>query len=274
MSLNSINTNTAALVALQGLNKANEQLQTVQNQVSTGYKVASAQDDSASFAIAQGLRGDLKGYDAIQEELSKAKGTMSVANTAAQSISDTLGDIRGVMTKLADDDLSATERTQYQGDYTNLKAQITNYIAAANYSGTNLLGSTTNVAVIKDLSGGSLTLRASNLTTDVLANLTAVTTSAQAQTMLGASGGLTTAETNLGNTMANLGADTTSLSSQYDFVGTLSDATTDGVGDIVDADMAKASAQLQSLQIRQQLATQTLSIANSSPNVLLSLFKS
>jgi flagellin len=273
MTLNSINTNTSALVALQSLNSTNQQLQAVQNQVSTGYKVANAQDDSASFAIAQGLRGDVKGYDAIQEELSKATGTMSVANTAAQSISDTLGDIRGVVTKLADQDLSADERTQYTADYASLKTQITNYIGDASYNGTNLLNSTTNVNVIQDLSGGSLTLHASNLTTSVIGNLTAITNAADATALLGPTGGLTTAETNIGNTMATLGSDTTALSAQNTFVGTLSDATTEGIGDIVDADMAKASAQLQALQIRQQLATQTLSIANSAPNVLLSLFK-
>ena len=273
MALNSVNTNISALIALQSLNKTNQQLQAVQQRVSTGFRVANAKDDSAAFAIAQGLRGSVQGYESIQEQLAKAKGTTAVANTAAKTISDTLGEIRGVMTKLADANVTGIERTQYEGDYANLKAEVVRFIAGANFNGTNLLNTGTGVSVISNLAGGSLTIRASDLSTSVVANLTAVTTPLQAQTMLASGGGLYLAETNIGTTMANLGADSKSLDSQYDYVSILSDATTEGIGAIVDADMAKESAKLQALQIRQQLATQTLSIANQSPSVLLSLFK-
>jgi flagellin len=273
MALNSINTNSAALVALQSLNQTNAQLAQTQNEISTGYKVSSAKDDSAAFAIAQGLRGNVQGYDSIQEQLSKAKGTMSVANTAAQSISDTLADVRSVVTKLADQNTSPTEQAQYINDYNNLKGEITNYISGANFNGTNLLNTGTGINVISGLTGSTITMRATNLTTAVLGQLTTITSSADATALIGTTGGLTTAETNIGNAMANLGADSKLLDDQYTYVGTLSDATTDGIGDIVDADMAKESANLQSLQVRQQLATQSLSIANSAPNILLSLFK-
>jgi flagellin len=273
MALNSVHTNVSALVALQGLNRTNEQLQATQTRVSSGFRVSSAKEDGASFAIAQGLRGDVRGYEAIQEQLSKAKGTMSIANESARKISDTLGDVRSVMTKLADDNVTGEQRTQYEGDYANLIAEITRFISGAEFNGVNLLNTTTDLNVISTLAGGSLTLNAFDLPTDVTANLTAVTSAVDARAMLAAGGGLRLAETAIANTMAQLGADTKSLDNQYTYVGLLSDATEEGVGAIVDADLAKESAKLQALQIRQQLGTQTLSIANQAPNVLLSLFQ-
>jgi flagellin len=273
MSLNSVNTNTAAIIALQSLNRTNEQLLAVQNRVSTGLRVSSAKEDGAAFSIAQGLRGDMKGYEAIREQLSKAKGTMSVANDVSRKISETLADIRSVMVKLADDNVTGSQRTQYAADYTALKTEITNFISNAGFNGANLLNTATDLNVIRTLTGGSITLNAYDLAADISANLTAVASAAAARTMLQAGGGLVLAEANIGTTMAQLGADTRSLDSQIGFVSVLADATELGIGAIVDADLAKESAKLQSLQIRQQLGTQTLSIANSAPDILLSLFR-
>ena len=58
-----------------------------------------------------------------------------------------------------------------------------------------------------------------------------------------------------------------------DFIGKLQDTMTSGVGNLVDADVAKESATLQALQTKQQLGIQALSIANSSSSSLLSLFR-
>lgn len=272
MALNSINTNSAAIVALQSLNKTNEQLQKVQNRVSSGYRIDNAKEDGAGFAIAQGLRGDVKGYEAIREQLSKAQGTMSVANEAARTISDTLGDVRAVLTKLADDNTQGAQRDQYTADYNALREDIDRYIANADFGGVNLLDNTTNLNVISNLTGDPLVLRARNLETGVSDRLTAVTTAASARALLAAAGGLELAEAAIGTAMGQLGADTRMLANHDKYVSLLVDATTEGIGAIVDADLAKESAKLQALQIRQQLGTQTLSIANQSPNILLSLF--
>lgn len=274
MAINSVNTNSSAIVALQSLNKTNAQLQQVQNRVSTGFRIATAKDDSAGFSIAQGLRGNVKGYESIVEQMSKAKGTMAVANEAAKSISDALGDIRSVLTKLADDNVIDPARTQYIADYDAFRADITRMIGNASFGGANLLNTGTNVNVISDLAGNSITLRARDLGTTVSGQLTAVTTAASARALLATpAGGLVVAEGNIGTAMAQLGADTRTLENHVTYVGLLIDSTNEGIGAIVDADLAKESAKLQALQIRQQLGTQTLSIANSSPNVLLSLFQ-
>lgn len=273
MALNSINTNSAAIVALQSLNRTNTQLQSTQNRVSTGFRIDNAREDGAGFAIAQGLRGNIKGYEAIREQLSKAKGTMTVANEAARSISDALGDVRAVLTKLADDNTTGDQRDQYIADYDILIADITRYIDNALFGGINLLDSTTDVEVISNLDGDPLTLRAHDIPTGVTANLTTVTDAASARALIAATtGGLALAESAIGTAMGLLGADARTLEKHDTYVSLLVDATTEGLGAIVDADLAKESAKLQALQIRQQLGTQTLSIANQSPNVLLSLF--
>jgi flagellin len=272
MALNSVNTNSAAIVALQSLNRTNAELLGVQKRVSTGFRISDAKEDGAAFSIAQGLRGDLKGYEAIKEQLSKAKGTMAVANDVAKSISDTLASVRSVIVKLADDNTTGSQRTQYENDYAALKTEITNFIANASFNGANLLNTTTDLNVISTLTGTSMTLNAFNLTSDVSANLTAATNATLARALLTASGGLSTAGNNIGVAMSSLGADTRALDNQITFIGVIRDATEEGVSAIVDADLAKESARLQSLQVRQQLGTQTLSIANQSPNILLSLF--
>lgn len=273
---NSVHTNIAAIVALQGLNRTNSELQGVQNRVTTGFRINNAREDGAAFAIAQGLRGNIKSYEAIGEQLSKAKGLLSVANEGAKQISDTMGEIRAVVTKLADANVTGTQRTQYAAEYNALKTEIQNYIANSTFNGVNILNTATAVNVISNLTGGSITINSQDLTTNVytaLPTITGATTAATCAAALAGAGAVTTAETNIGNAMATLGNNTRTLDNTLTFNGILSDATEEGVGAIVDADLAKESAKLQALQIRQQLGTQTLSIANQAPQILLSLFK-
>jgi flagellin len=277
MALNSVHTNTAALVALQGLNRTNTELLDVQGRVNSGFRIAKAKDDGAAFSIAQGLRADRRGYEAISEQLSKAVGTMSVANEAARQISDTLADVRAVITKLADENVSGDQRTQYHGDYINLKAEILRYIQNADFNGVNMLDNTAGIDIISTLEGGIMTMRSFDLDTnvhDVLPTITAGDAATVAQAALTATGGLSNAEANLGTAMSTLGSDTKSLENHLNYVGILGDATEEGIGAIVDADLAKESARLQALQVRQQLGTQTLSIANQAPQILLTLFRS
>jgi flagellin len=272
MALNSIHTNTSAIVALQGLNRTNKALEASQKSVNTGYRINDAEDDSAGFAIAQGLRGDVRGYQAIGEQLSKAKGNLTVASEAARRVSDSLADVRAVLTKLADDNVTGDQRVQYEADYSNLRADISRFIDMATFNGTNLLTDDGFVNVVSDLSGGSISVTGHDMTADVYDLLTDVDDADEARTLL--SGDFLDALSNSGLIMGQLGSDSRTLDNQIGFIQLLSDATEEGLGAIVDADLAKESAILQSLQVKQQLATQTLSIANSSPQILLGLFRS
>jgi len=268
----SINTNNSALVALQGLNNITNQLNAVTKRVNTGYKVNDALDDGAAFAVAQGLRADLKGIDAVTSQLQNSQGLIQVANSAGTQVSNALGDLKGVISTLSNSGLSSTAQAQYQSQYTSIVAEIQGYISNASFSGQNLLNTTTAVSVVSNTSGGSLTITAFNLNTDVITNLgSAPTTAAAAVALL--TGGFQTALNNIGTSLASYGAANTAVNNQVTYLQAVSDATTSGLGSIVDADLSKDSATLQALQTAQQLATQTLSIANQQPNILLNLFK-
>ncbi len=267
---NSVNTNYGATIALQSLNKTNRELDAVQKRVSTGFRVSDAKDDGASFAVAQGLRADVKGNEAVNERLSVAKGLMSVTQEGLKGISDTVAELRKVVVKLSDGALSTDERTQYQNDYTALTGDITKYIGQSSFGGRNLLNTATGFNVISDAAGGTIALTAANITGALTTLGVAPTDAATSITKLTA---LDTFEGVVNGQLAAVGANSRTIENQDAFIKVLGATIDDAIGSIVDADLAKESAKLQALQIRQQLGTQTLSIANQSPSILLSLFQ-
>ncbi|MGM0562127.1 MAG: flagellin [Pseudomonadota bacterium] len=273
MIQNSINTNSGAMVALQNMNKTNSELSQVQNRVSTGLRVATAQDDGASFAIAQGLRSDMKGIGAVNEQISKAKGLVSTTLSSLTSVSDGLGDLRETLTKMADENNSAEQFDQYKADYDSMIEELQNFVDNAEYNGTNLIDAGgADVNVIVDAAGTQYTLEATDIDAE-LAGVTDPADAATAQDLI--DGGDTSFDdlvTSVSNVLNDYAADDRRLTGQMEFNSKLNDAIEEGLGATVDADLAKESARLQSLQTKQQLGTQTLSIANQSPQTLLSLF--
>ncbi len=272
MPINSVNTNSGALIALQFLNRTNSELDSVQKRVSTGQRIADNIDDGAAFSVAQGLRSDVAAYNAVSDRLSAAKGLVSVASAAATSVSDTLAQLRDVTTKLADASLSTDERTQYGNDYVALANEINNFVAQASFNGTNLADGATTVNTIRDISGTAFAITGYDIDVAGLGVSATAPAQAAAATAIGAGGAIEVAEGRVSAALNGLGASSRALDNQLNFISKLSDATEVGIGDIVDADLAKESARLQSLQIRQQLGTQSLSIANQAPSILLGLF--
>jgi flagellin len=279
---NSILTNTGAMVALQNLGLINTNLKMTENRVSTGLKVATAQDNASVFAVAQGLRGNIKSYDAVSTALSGSQGVISVATSAATSVSNAMQDIKTKLTQLSDDSLTATQRSYYNNDLASLVNQVnTSFIQGATYNGVNLLNASTSHAVIADVSGntisyGGTTDQLSTAMTTFIAAVTAemlATDGATALAMINGSGAWDTFNSAVNAVLDNLGSINRSLGDQITFNQSVSDSTSTGLGALVDADLAKESANLTALQTQQQLATQTLSIANQAPQALLSLFK-
>ncbi len=270
---NSVNTNVAAFVALQNLNSVNGRLDTVQNRVSTGLKVNSAVDDASNFAIAQGTRATLKAYEAVSQGLSNARGVATVSLAGATSISDLLGDIQKKITEGQNAGNSTQQQAILNSDFRNLINQINTFITNATYNGRNILSAaSTSLNVIANADGTTLTIRSNSAFSVQSANLGAqnLSTTIGAQRALSA---LFDAASVINSVLGNLGADTRQLNYQDEFLNKLSDATQEGLGAIVDADMARESARLQALQVQQQLSVQTLGIANQRPQTLLGLFR-
>ncbi len=266
---NSVNTNMGALLALRNLNVTNEGLSKTQDRVSTGLKVIGAKDDASSFAIAQGIRADLKAYQAVDQALANGKGIGDVAIAGATQISNLLTDMKKKAIEGMNAGNTVSQQSILAADFAAMKTQFTTFVSNAAYNGKNLLTSgATDASVISTISGGTLTI--SNQGAVGTLTFGALTTTTLAVSALA---DVNAAITAVGTALGDLGSDVNSLKFQQDFNKQVSDAVTEGLGSIVDADLAEESAKLQALQVKQQLGVQALSIANSSPQILLSLFQ-
>jgi len=275
MSVNSVNTNRQAVFALQSLNQTTSDLGTVQKRVSTGYRVADARDDGGAFAVAQAVRSDIAGVTAVNEQLGGVKGVLQTTFAALSVVSDTMKQARTTLTRLADGTIDATQRSQYETQYSQLRTQISQFIDDAKYNGRTLLSTNTtsgggNIVGIRNESGGSFTVSAEDGTNLQLGTSTP-TDAAEATTFL--NGGFVTVESAISTALNKFGASMAYVENQITYNSKKADALNDGLGALVDADLAKESSNLQALQTRQQLGTQTLSLANQGPQVLLSLFR-
>jgi len=272
---NSINTNPSAFIALRTLNSVNRNLDQSQNRVSTGLKISGALDDASNFAIAQGIRGELKAIGAVTQGLNNAKGIGKVAIAGTTAVSSLLGDIRTKLTELSNEGITTAQRDILTEDFNQLLSQAANFIDNAVFNGVNLLDTgavSTDVNTLSNLNGGTLTLSAQDLRTQVLSLAGATIDDAAA-----AQGAITEQFANLqsvvNTALGSLGAEVRALELQTSFLEQISDATEEGLGNIVDADLARESARLTALQVQQQLSIQTLGIANQRPQSLLGLFR-
>jgi len=279
MSLNSINTNMGAMLALQSLNRTNESLAQVQKRVSTGFRVADARDDGGAYAVAQTIRGDTTALTAVNEQMGGLRGLVDVSLTALEQVSNTMIEIRTVLTRLADGTVGDEARDQYNQQYAQLRNQISNFLADADYFGRNLLTGTSPVDDIISLRSESAeaadlnTLAALGPSTNFMVAAGPYADAAAARAALvETTGDFHIVNTAINNAMNRLGSDARYIDSQITYNQNKMDAMEGGLGTLIDADLARESARLQALQIRQQLGSQTLSIANQAPQFLTSLF--
>ena len=269
-----IHTNAGAMVAQAAFRSVNNSLDMVSKRVNTGYKVAGAIDDASTFAVAQGLRGDVKSLDAVSSTLSRAVGVGEVALASAETVSSLVQDVKSKVTQMSNDSLTTTERAAYEADLVALTSQITNAINQATFSGKNALTSSTDSVFLSDESGSTISVRAQNIDTNSATLVTALTGTVTGATTGGtAQTAIDTFESALNTSLGQLGADVRGVQAQQELISKRIDATEKGIGALVDADLAKESSRLQALQTQQQLAVQAISIANQGPSVLLSLFR-
>ncbi len=278
----SINTNPGALVALQNLTSINSQLEETQRRVSTGLEVSSAADNPAVFALAQLQRAELSSVESLQQGLSIGQSTVDVALSAADSVSDILVELRDVAVQAADQSITDETRSILQERFIALRDQITRTVDSAEVGGVNLLaagaadlslvastdGATQISVAAQDLSVGGANLILSN-SGSPLTGADPAASSALAQTQIAA---IEASITNVANASARLGNGSQALDLQERLLSRVSDALEVSIGNLVDADLARESSRLQALQVQQQLAIQTLSIANAAPNSILALF--
>ena len=294
--MSSILTNNAAMTALQTLMQVNQNLNKTQNEISTGLKISSAQDNASYFAISQSMKGDSGMYKQINEGLTMTANSVSTAalgattvNNLAQSFAEQVSFAQG----------SGVDIGKVQATLDSYVSQMKTTISQATFNGNDLVNSSATVTVVTGISraGGTFSTTTMTFTKVDLSQIASVLGAIKLNTVAAVTGigtggtisttalgttasalqvSLKTAQTQLTNAInaaTSLGVAQTALSTQQDFLGKLTDQIDTGVGAMVDANMEQQAAQLQAYQVQQQLATQSLSIANQAPQHILSLFR-
>jgi flagellin len=276
MSL-SVNTNAGAMLALQNLNATESQLSQTQEEVSTGQAVNSPQDNGAVWAIAQNERGNSMALDSVVQSLQRGQSTVQVATSAGTSVSNLLNQLKSIALSASDTSLDSSSLSAYNTQFKSILGQISQVVNNASFNGVNMIdaGGTTLTSLATS-SGGVLTVAAQNLSLGGSIMGAALSATSSIGTVTAATNMVTTIQTaitNVNAALGDLGTGSTALQNQLTFVQNLQDTLDTGVGNLVNANMGKESAQLTALQTKQQLGVQALSIANQSSSVLLSLFR-
>jgi flagellin len=249
----------------------------VQGRISTGLKVQGAKDNASVWGIAQAQRADIGALSAVKMSLDRATSVSDVALTAGETVSDLLNVLKEKVVAAMDPSIDTASRTALDGDFKATLKQITQALTNASFDGANLLdGSlTTNIRFLANadanayitLSVKNLSLGGSILTVAAGASITTATLATGILTQLNAS------IANVNQALGDIGAQSKQIEAHNSFISKLTDVLNSGIGNLVDADLAKESARLQALQVQQQLGAQALSIANQAPQIVLKLFQ-
>ena len=276
MALNSVNTNVGAMIALQNLQITNNELSQVQSRINTGKKVASAKDNGAVWAIAQGQRAEIGALNAVKDSLNRGQSAVDVSLAAGESVSDLLIQMKEKALAATDTSLTTAARNALNEDFTSIRDQIVTVVGNASFNGVNLLNGTETAGfkALANVAGSTITIDDENMS--LSGSIVTLATTESIATSTTATAALAKVDASIANvsaSLARLGTGSKSLGTHLTFVGKLQDTLEAGVGNLVDADLAKESARLQALQTKQQLGVQALSIANSSTSILLGLFR-
>jgi flagellin len=273
--MTSVNTNYGASIALQNLNATNKALMETQNRINTGMKISGPKDNGAIFNISQAMRADVQAFGAVQRSLDRTISVVDTAIAAGTNVSDLLKEMKEKALAARDTTIDATARNAYDTDFKALRDMITKTLQNAAFDGSNLVNGGSNLAALANADGNNfITVTARNLSLG--GSIVTLAAAASISTAALASTALSTIESSLNNlnlALSQLGTDAKKISLHKTFVTKLTDELNNGIGNLVDADLAKESANLQALQTKQQLGVQALSIANQAPQILMALFR-
>ena len=302
--MSSILTNTAAMSALQTLRNVNQSLQTTQAHVSSGLRVAKAADNAAYWSIATTMKSDNKALSAVSDALGLGAAKVDTAYSAMDSAIDVVSEIKAKIVAATE---KGVDKSKIQEEITQLQAQLKSIAESASLSGENWVAGTGTKSVVSTFvrdgsnavsvkmtdyvldSGstgnvlfGTNAAGAVDITTGIIGTSNSSVGSVYSMNITDlSSDDIALALTNVENALkamtsagSQLGSISTRIQLQENFVSTLSDSIESGVGRLVDADMEEESSKLTALQTQQQLAIQSLSIANSASQNILSLFRS
>ena len=149
--MSSILTNNSAMVALESLRNINRNLASVQAEISTGKKIASAKDNAAIWAISTVMTTDVESFKTIRDSLDLASSTVGVARSAAEKVTGLLQDMKSLIIAAQEE----SGRSKIQADINGLRAQISGIVNAAQFNGQNLLREGGAISVLASLDRAS-----------------------------------------------------------------------------------------------------------------------
>ncbi|WP_411351852.1 flagellin [Leisingera aquaemixtae] len=269
--MTSILTNNGAMVALQTLKTVNNSLEETQNQISTGKEVGMAKDNSAVWAISKSMESDIQAYQAVGDALDFGEATVAVASSGMEQIVETLKEMRELVVAGVSENV---DHDKIENDLAKKREQIDSIISSASFNGANLLdvSGATQLNVLGGLDPANDTIQVNHIDAalSISGAMGNTLSSVNATTILNE---IETALTFAIDSAAQLGADSNRLTDQSSFVSKLTDSLKSGVSTMSDTNMEEASARLKALQTQQQLAVQSLTIANQAPSTLQQLFR-
>jgi flagellin len=282
-TVNSVNTNVGAMIALDALNSTNSQLNAVQKQISTGYRVADATDDGAAYAVAQSVRSSVGALTTANQQLGSTQGLLSTTSSALNDTSNLMASMRDVLVALSNGATQGNERTQYESQYNSLLANVKSFVEDADYNGQTLIGNITgssgtfgNIAVVRNEVGSTYgigTFSGSAMYSSLTFTSTQLNGASTVAALITATGTFINQSNSVSSAMNTYGSATNFINNQLSYNSDKINSLNAGLGSLVDANLAQESALLQALQIKQQLATQSLTLADQTPQILLSLVK-
>ncbi len=282
-TLDSVNTNVGAMIALDSLNATNSSLNAVQKQISTGYRVADAVDDGAAYAVAQSVRSTVGALGTANQQLGSTQGLLSTTSSALNDVSNLMASMRDVLVSLANGATTGNERTQYESQYNSLLSNVKSDVQDASYNGQTLIGNITGssgtysrIAVVRNEVGSTYgigTFSGSTVYGSLAFTSTQLGGAATVAALITAAGTFINQSNSVSSAMNTYGSATNYVNNQVSYNSDKMNSLNAGLGALVDANLAQESALLQSLQIKQQLGTQSLTLATQTPQMLLTLVK-
>lgn len=275
--VNSINTNAGSLQGVRGLQRTNSLQAKTQNEISTGNKVDSAKDNAAILSIAQLLKSDVAGLNSVKGSLDRAISTTDVALSAGDGVNDLLLNLKEKAVQAADPGLDDASRLALNDEFVALRDQITSLVDGASFNGTNAIASGgDDITAVAGADGQEtiridaqdLSLGGANVTLGASQD---ISSAANAQAAVAA---IEDSISNVSSALSKIGAGANQLEQTKNFTEALSNATEEGIGNLVDADLASTSAAFEANKVKEALGVTALSISNQQPAALLSLFRS
>jgi flagellin len=237
--MSSLLNNPAALSALQSLQMTQQSLSTVQNQVSTGLKVATAADNSSYWSIAAQLTADSGVVSASNDALSQGQSLLATASSAINSVITTINSIQTALTQATE---PGANISSINTSLASLGKQLTDAVNAASFNGLNVLNG--SVTALNFVSGFNATAAGGNI------NTIAFTTQALYGLTTGVGNTESTATSSITDptAIAQVQAQATTFAAKTDTISTTTPTATFGT------DLANESATAGTLTVQHALA--------------------